>query len=222
MLTAGWITKKLHARDWFPFMNTRSPSLLRYELIEELDAGSWFNPAFKGEMIPTLGDAFHVAGVSRPMGVMVEIKGEALSYGEQSIISILKGKIDAAGLPNPTAEFGGLIVTSFYPQPLQDIAQLAPEVALFQLVPPLEMNKGKALRRLVEHYALRGIMFAGDDVSDLDAVREIRQMKQEGIDAISVAVKHLDTPPALLREADIAVEQVDGMAELLGEIVAAL
>jgi len=93
---------------------------------------------------------------------------------------------------------------------------------MLELVPPLEMNKGKALRRLVQHFELRGIMFAGDDVSDLDAVREIRQMKEEGIAAISVAVKHHDSPPALLREADIAVEQVDGMAELLGEIVAAL
>src|SRR5205085_9497142 len=105
---------------------------------EELDVGDWFDPAFAGEKIPTLREALHVAGIGRRLGVVVEIKAECLNFGEQSIATILNREIAGAGLPNPRVDYGGIVVTSFYPQPLQELAQIAPEVALFQLVPPIE------------------------------------------------------------------------------------
>jgi len=43
--------------------------------IQALDAGSWFNPTFKGEKIPTLREALAVA--TEACGVYVEIKAEA-------------------------------------------------------------------------------------------------------------------------------------------------
>jgi glycerophosphoryl diester phosphodiesterase len=129
-------TSDIRAR--YPFLTNYSPWQLRYEQIEELDAGSWFDPEFSDEKIPTLREALHVAQIGRSLGVMVEIKGECLNFGEQSIATILNAEIATAGLPKPTSEYGGIIVTSFYPQPLQELAQIAPEVALFQLVPPIE------------------------------------------------------------------------------------
>ena len=89
---------------------------------------------------------------------------------------------------------------------------------------PLEIDQGKgmALRRFVQHFALQGVIFAGDDLTDLDAIVEAPRLRQGGIDALSIVVQHADTPPALLTHADLLVQGVEGMAALLGKIVEGL
>jgi trehalose 6-phosphate phosphatase len=84
---------------------------------------------------------------------------------------------------------------------------------------PLPVHKGKALRQFVQHFGLHAIVFAGDDRTDLDAVVEITKMRNEGIAALSIVVQHYDTLPDLLEQADIIVQGVPGMVELLREIV---
>jgi trehalose 6-phosphate phosphatase len=83
-------------------------------------------------------------------------------------------------------------------------------------------TKGTALRHLVEQQQLRGIVFAGDDWTDLDAIMEIKKLRQHNLTAYGIVVQHHDTPPALVEHADYAVPEVSGMAELLREIVALL
>ena len=68
-------------------------------------------------------------------------------------------------------------------------------------------------------HTLRSLLFAGDDRTDLDAVREIPRLRQEGVLALSVVVQQADTLPDLLADADVLVEGVPGMAQLLQEIV---
>lgn len=87
---------------------------------------------------------------------------------------------------------------------------------------PLKINKGKAVRKLVERFDLSGVIFAGDDRTDLDAIKEIAEMRSEGISGLSIVVKHLDTLPELLEHADVVVEEVEGMVKLLSELVARL
>ncbi len=84
---------------------------------------------------------------------------------------------------------------------------------------PLAVDKGQALRRFVEHFSLQGVIFAGDDRTDLDAVLEIGKLRQEGITALAIVVQHPDSLPVLLEHADVVVQEVDGMVELLREIV---
>ena len=84
---------------------------------------------------------------------------------------------------------------------------------------PLQVNKGRALRKFAERLALRGVLFAGDDRTDLDAVKEIATLRDEGLAALSIVVRHTDTLPELLASADIVVEEVEGMVELLREVV---
>jgi trehalose 6-phosphate phosphatase len=86
----------------------------------------------------------------------------------------------------------------------------------------LPVHKGKALRQFVQRCALQSIVFAGDDRTDLDAVVEITKMRKEGILAVSIVVQHHDTLPDLLEMADIVVQGVPGMVELLREIVEVL
>ncbi len=91
-----------------------------------------------------------------------------------------------------------------------------------EILAPLSVNKGHALRRFVERYGLHGILFAGDDRTDLDAVLEIERLRAEGLAALSVVVQYSDTIPELLEHADIKVQHVEGMVVLLQKIVAEL
>jgi trehalose 6-phosphate phosphatase len=87
---------------------------------------------------------------------------------------------------------------------------------------PLDINKGQALLQFMLRFGLQGMLFAGDDHTDLDAVLEIERLRQHGIDALAIAVQHNDTPPELFAHADITVRGVEGMVELLRKIVASL
>jgi trehalose 6-phosphate phosphatase len=88
-----------------------------------------------------------------------------------------------------------------------------------EILAPLTVNKGLALRRFVEQFRLHGIIFAGDDRTDLDAVLAVRQLRQEGFVAHAIVVQHPDTLPALLEHADTLVQGVEGMVQQLKEIV---
>lgn len=87
-----------------------------------------------------------------------------------------------------------------------------------EILAPLTINKGKALRRFVNQFALRGVIFAGDDRTDLHAVLEIERLRQDGYAAHSIVVQHHDTPEALLEHGDTIVQGVEGMVQLLAEI----
>ena len=88
--------------------------------------------------------------------------------------------------------------------------------------PPLAIDKGTALRSFAERFAAQGLVFAGDDRTDLDAVLEIARLRRAGLSALAVVVRHHDTLPDLLSHADIVVEGVPGMTDLLRQIVALL
>lgn len=94
--------------------------------------------------------------------------------------------------------------------------------AVVEILASLAVNKGQALREYVRRFALRGVIFAGDDRTDLDAVLEIKQLRQEGLTALSIVVQHTDTIPALLEHGDIIVNGVEEMAEQLHSIVTSL
>ncbi len=87
---------------------------------------------------------------------------------------------------------------------------------------PLAVNKGYALRQYVQRWNLQGVIFAGDDRTDLDAVLEISRLRHDGIAALAVVVEHHDTPPELLEYADLIVPEVEGMVASLRQMVDAL
>jgi len=88
-----------------------------------------------------------------------------------------------------------------------------------EVLAPLGINKGQAIRHYAERFGLRGLVFAGDDRTDLDAVLETERLRQEGYTTCAIVVRHHDTMPELLAHADIIVDDVEGMAGLLQEIV---
>ena len=82
---------------------------------------------------------------------------------------------------------------------------------VLELLPPVEANKGTAIRRLLADRRLRRALYAGDDTTDLDAFRAL-----DGLDvAVRVAIASAEGPSALRAEADIVLENTAAMLELL-------
>jgi trehalose 6-phosphate phosphatase len=93
---------------------------------------------------------------------------------------------------------------------------------VLEVRPPMEMHKGKGVRRLL-HDAERGVALdAGDDTTDIDAFRglgELVEMGRLGM-AVRVGVRSDEGPPALEEEADVMVDGTDGVRELLRALLA--
>jgi trehalose 6-phosphate phosphatase len=105
-------------------------------------------------------------------------------------------------------------------KPAEDLNMILSEgKQVVEIKAPLKVNKGQALRRFVERFNLQGVIFAGDDRTDLDAIEEVHELRREGKATIAIVVKHTDTLPELLEKADLVVEEVEGMVNLFHEIV---
>jgi len=83
--------------------------------------------------------------------------------------------------------------------------------------PPIRADKGTAVRTLVEQYEPERAMFIGDDTTDLDAFRELDELRKEGAlkEILRVGVASEEGPPEITSEADIVVDGVDGVGEVL-------
>lgn len=82
---------------------------------------------------------------------------------------------------------------------------------VLEIRPPLAADKGTAVRRLLAEAQLRRALYAGDDVTDLDAFRGL-----DGLElAVRVAVASSEGPQALLGAADIVVASPGELLALL-------
>jgi trehalose 6-phosphate phosphatase len=82
---------------------------------------------------------------------------------------------------------------------------------VMEVIPPLDVNKGTAIRRLLAERDLRRALYAGDDTTDLDAFRAVAELEI----GVRVAVSSAEGPEALMQAADIVVETPDELASLL-------
>ena len=81
---------------------------------------------------------------------------------------------------------------------------------------PLDVNKGTAVRSLIQEYRLQGAVILGDDLTDVDSFRAARQSQEEGgFVNISVAVVGRDTPEEVIREAAYTLPGVAAVEEFL-------
>src|ERR671916_3183286 len=83
--------------------------------------------------------------------------------------------------------------------------------------PPIRADKGTAVRTLVEEYGPERAMFIGDDTTDLDAFRKLVALREEGTlrEILRIGVASEEGPPEITSEADIVVDGVEGVSEVL-------
>ncbi len=175
-----------------------------------------------------------------PASHPIQMSNEALGYIKpgQKLLNLAEKRLaHQPGLFVEHKRLGGSVHYRLAPNPRQarqkilDILRepareyhflLSEGKRVVDIKPAIAVNKGKALRNFVRRFHLKSVLFAGDDRTDLDAVLEIERLKQAGLQAASVAVQSVDTPPDLLEHADIVVQGVEGMARLLHEITGQL
>jgi trehalose 6-phosphate phosphatase len=81
-------------------------------------------------------------------------------------------------------------------------------------------GKDAAVAALLSGEEIAAAVFAGDDRTDLDAFRRLRELREEGeLEAVlCVGVISSEAPPELTEECDLAVDGPDGWASLLEEL----
>jgi trehalose 6-phosphate phosphatase len=85
---------------------------------------------------------------------------------------------------------------------------------VLELRPPIDANKGTAVRALLERAGLRRALYAGDDTTDLDAFFAL-----DGLElAVRIAVASDEAPDELGRAADIVVDGPEGLAAVLAKL----
>ena len=85
---------------------------------------------------------------------------------------------------------------------------------ILEVVPPIDANKGTAVRELLASAGLTRALFAGDDTTDLDAFAAVEELEV----GVKVAVASAEGPEALRERADIVVAGTDGLVDLLRQL----
>jgi trehalose 6-phosphate phosphatase len=87
---------------------------------------------------------------------------------------------------------------------------------IFELRPPIKVNKGTAFESLMHEFSLEGAIYVGDDTTDISALKIARRMRQsEKCYALGVGVISDSSPESLPSEADLLVFGVPEVEDLL-------
>jgi len=93
---------------------------------------------------------------------------------------------------------------------------------LFEIRPPLQMNKGTALRDLAHEFELDALIYIGDDTTDVDAIHAARELRTaRSCFAYGIGVTADETPQLVIDSADFLVSSVSGVESLFESILSA-
>lgn len=142
--------------------------------------------------------------------------------------------LDSLGIPDAGIEHKGRAIAvhtrslrdpkaalSKLANPLGDLAErhglvLEPGKNVWELRAP-GMDKGAALRAIVDEIGARQVIFAGDDLGDLPAFRAVRDLAAVGVAGLLVCSASTEED-ALTELSDVIVDGPSGLAGLLNEL----
>ncbi len=85
-----------------------------------------------------------------------------------------------------------------------------------ELRPPLEVNKGTAVEMLVERYCLKGVIYLGDDITDVDAFVAIHSRQESpSFEGLALGVIDEETSSLVEKEADFILYGVRDVERFL-------
>jgi len=87
---------------------------------------------------------------------------------------------------------------------------------VWELRPPLDIDKGEVLRRLAVALRPQAIIYIGDDLTDADAFAALKTMTD--IRTVAVGVRSPEVPEAKFADCDLMVDSVAGATKFLGEL----
>jgi trehalose 6-phosphate phosphatase len=91
---------------------------------------------------------------------------------------------------------------------------------VLEIRPPIPTDKGTAVARELRETDLDAALYAGDDRTDLDAFRSLRELRSSGAleHSVCVGVTSEEGPAEIAIEADLVVEGPDGVRDLLARL----
>jgi trehalose 6-phosphate phosphatase len=150
--------------------------------------------------LPVVGGAADRLRADAPAGVLVEVKGAAVTVHWRRAPG---GEGWVTGRVAEEALRSGLV-----PHPGR---------ASIELRPPLEIDKGTVVRDLTD--GCRAACFLGDDLGDLPAFAALaRRADEDGTVVVGVAVRDAETAPEVMAIADLVVDGPEGARAVLAWI----
>ena len=90
---------------------------------------------------------------------------------------------------------------------------------VLEIRPPVKISKGTAVADLVKDRGINGIVFLGDDVTDVDAFIAVRLARENGgVKGLRIGILSAETPQSVLDESDETIAGVVTCAELLAAV----
>ncbi len=92
---------------------------------------------------------------------------------------------------------------------------------VLEVRPPVRIDKGAGISSFLDGEDVDAALYAGDDVTDLDAFRMLDRLVGEGrlSHAVKVGVRSDEGPEEIVEEADVVVDGPRGIVELLSLLV---
>jgi trehalose 6-phosphate phosphatase len=174
-------------------------------------------------------ELLHVEGVEivgthgledlRPMAeeILDEIRAVAVAVGAWVEPKGAAAAVHFRALEDPeaaeTASSGRLAVIAA----THDL-EVVPGKRILELAPAGRPRKGGAVERIATDLGLAAVLFAGDDVGDLDAFAALDRLGTRGLWTCGIAAGGRETPAEVLAVADLVLEGPSGVAALLASI----
>ena len=153
-------------------------------------------------------------------------------------MSYLRQRLDAPGLlfeekgatasihyrlsPNPAAARDA-ILQNLAECPSARGLRISQGRKVVDLLPPIPVGKGTAVAQVVSAHALSGVVYMGDDSTDVDAFEELRRLRALGrCDSLLVAVVSPESPDDLAAGADCLLGGVEETVSFLNRTASAL
>ena len=91
---------------------------------------------------------------------------------------------------------------------------------VLEIRPPIPLDKGRGIHWLLRDADLDAALYVGDDRTDLDAFRGLRDLVDSGRlgSAVCVGVRSDETPAELEAESDLLVDGPRGVRQLLAAL----
>jgi trehalose 6-phosphate phosphatase len=85
---------------------------------------------------------------------------------------------------------------------------------VLEVRPPVPIGKDRAVRELLARTPVRAALYAGDDVTDLDAFEALGEVETP----VRVGVRSEEGPAEIVERADVVVDGIEGMQRLLADL----
>ena len=91
---------------------------------------------------------------------------------------------------------------------------------LIEVRPPIGNDKGKIINKIVKNYNANQLIYLGDDITDVDAFKEISRLtKEEKFDGTSILVQSNETPEFVKKNAEYYVNSIDDVEKFFNWIL---